>query len=665
MTTSASDARSNTGPLIEVGLAARSAEIPTAATEVVHEALAGLQQTPSVMFAFASRAADLASVVAATRTAAPRVPLLGATGEILNTPNKGSVVALAIGSPHLQVHIGAGRGVSRSWSAALEEAMSAPEIAPWFDGSRAPWTEATRQGRSAFAVLFSPGTTRTAPSCGYEILETLKRRTLGRLPIFGASTADDLQMQTNAVLSNGEVHADGLVIGLFETELQFGIALAHGLRAAGPRARVTSARGHDVFTLDGRPAVEAYAELVGVSPRALEGRHVSLESGRVVGTADPLGDLIPNVAAYTTQDGAVRFGRALEPGTELHLLEFDERATRLAGREAVRKAMLRGGIVHPAVALGAVCALRPALLGLSADGEVREMTEALDGAPVVGFFSLGEQGPTDDGVSQHTNFVVAALVLGRELSPMARVAHENDALRRALELEQDERFTLLAQLAAGVGHEINNPLTVLLSSAELLAMELPALTRASAPHLTDELNAVVAEMGAACQRIKHAVVDLRALSPHEEGPTEELELGPLLVEIARTASREPGTRIEVALEPAPRVVVHPARLRQVLRLLLAQFRAGLGPTDSSVEFDGNASETQPSRILVRLSEDAVGHALVEIEPASGAAPRSSKLEGLALAIGGTLVTAMGGKLTTSTSARGRKFELRLVASPRG
>ena len=114
-------------------------------------------------------------------------------------------------------------------------------------------------------------------------------------------------------------------------------------------------------------------------------------------------------------------------------MEPDSEQMLLAGKEALRKAMIRGGITDPALSLVAYCALRPRIVGERSQVEILGMTELLAGSPLVGFCSFGEQGVADDGSIRHNNAVTSVLVLGRELSPNAYVYLENEKMQRTLE----------------------------------------------------------------------------------------------------------------------------------------------------------------------------------------------------------------------------------------
>lgn len=283
--------------------------------EAAWQAVTGINGHPlSAVLVFASVRYDLEELLRGIHGVVGEVPVLGTTtaGEICNGLQQESVVVVALASPYLSVQVGVGEGVSRDWQEAVTQAVSAPEVRPFFSPQDSTlWQELTRQGKAAFALLFSPGNTRHADSRSYEILEELKRLSEGQLPIFGGSSADDWCMEANYVLHSQRATADGVLVAVFETELAFGMGLAHGFRPGPRRATITRARGHEILELDGRSAAEVYAGLLGTTPQALAGKHLTLTTGLPAGSLDPYGQYSINVASFFTPQG----GGAFQPAS--------------------------------------------------------------------------------------------------------------------------------------------------------------------------------------------------------------------------------------------------------------------------------------------------------------------------------------------------------------
>lgn len=470
--------------LIEAGSGVSSAQgAKLAGAEAVQAALSAVRaHAPSVIFAFASAHYSLPEILDGIHAVAGDVPLLGATtaGEICGRSHGRSIATLALASPHLTVRISLGNEVTRSWPRVIDELTTGAEVAEYFGQGPEPWQRMSREGKAAFGILFCPGNTRRHDARCYEILEAIKLRSLGRLPVLLGAAGDNWRMEENFVFCGHGAYADGALLAVFETKLRFGIGIANGFRATGATASVTSVDDHEVLTLDGRPAAPVFARLLGTSAADMDGKHLTLATGHPFGTADPMGQFSINAPSYTTARGGIRFTQPLTPGTVLRLMEPDGDAMPRAGPDAARKAMLRAGITHPAAVLVSYCALRPRLLGeAESDREVRGMAELANGAPVVGFHSFGEGGAGDDGVSRFSNAAVAALVLGNSFSPAAHAAHENERLRQQLsshaellERRVDERTIELKQRDAILS-------AIAYSSSELLVQSAlePAVRR--------------------------------------------------------------------------------------------------------------------------------------------------------------------------------------------
>ncbi len=424
--------------LLEVGYGVGKGEDALAlGIEVTRKALAGIKKySLSALLVFASVHYQLEELLAGINGVAGNAPVLGATtaGEICNGPHWQSVVAVALASPYLRVRVGIGKGVSRNWLQAVHQAVSAPDISPFFSIPDSPiWSELTLQGKSAFGLLFSPGNTKSADSRSFEILEELKRLSQGRLPIIGAGSADDWRMEKNYILWGRQALPDSVMIAVFETRLRYGIALAHGFYPTLKKATVTRSLSHEVLELDGKPAGEVYCQLQGSAREVLEGKHLTLTTKRPVGLPDPYGQFSINVASYFTGSGGLRFSQPVEEGTVLTIMEADPDNLIAAGQEAFRKALLRGSITDPALVLVFSCALRARILEERIGEEIQAIGNIIPEVPIAGFYSFGEQGQADDGVNRHNNEVITMLALGRELSYGAQVAIENDRLRSELE----------------------------------------------------------------------------------------------------------------------------------------------------------------------------------------------------------------------------------------
>ena len=423
-------------PKIEIGLgSAQGYNSFSAGNIAAVKALSMIYANPVVaVIVFASVRYNLSEVLRGIRTVIPGPPLFGCTtaGEICNEPLQESVLITVLASSYIKVSCSLGREVSKDWQFAVNDVITSSAIHSYFDDFTY-WQDLTLKGKSVFGILFSPGNTRHSTSQSYEILEAIKLKSLGRLPVFGGSTADDWRMEKNYVFWGDEAIPDGMLLAIFETQLQFGIAMDHGFIPTIHQTTVTRVTGHEILELDGYPAADVYARIVGSEQAELEGKHLTLTTGHTMGTSDSMGQYSINVASFITSNGGINFTQPVTASTVLTLLEPDPKNMHLAGKNALHKAIMRGGVTDPALSLVAYCALRPRIAGEKLLEEMRIMTEMLAGNPLVGFCSFGEQGVADDGTIRHNNAGISVLVLGSDLSPNARVALENEKLRGKLE----------------------------------------------------------------------------------------------------------------------------------------------------------------------------------------------------------------------------------------
>ncbi len=417
----------------------------SAGKEAALSAKAGLnQEIFSVVLVFASVRFQLEELLQGIHSVLGDVPLLGTTtaGEICNDPLNESVVVVILSSSYLNVRIGLGENVSEDWEQAVNHAVSCSEFCAYFNPQDTNyWSGLVRQGKSAFALLFSPGNTKYADSRSFEILEKLKKLSSGLLPIFGGGSADDWQMESNYVFMGNRVYPDSMVIAVFETQLCFGIGLTHGFNPTSQRAVATHCQDHEVFELDGKPAAQEYARLLGLPWEELKGKHLTLSTGIPIGITSSYEQYNITIASYFTSGNGVRFAQPIPEGTGVTIMEAEPDSMVVAGKEALRKAILRGNVKKPAVAFAFSCALRSHFLGERKAEEITSMKEMIGDVPLIGFYSFGEQGLSDVGVTRHNNDVITVLVLGQELSYAAQAANENQCLLRELDL----RVTALKQ----------------------------------------------------------------------------------------------------------------------------------------------------------------------------------------------------------------------------
>jgi PAS domain S-box-containing protein len=193
----------------------------------------------------------------------------------------------------------------------------------------------------------------------------------------------------------------------------------------------------------------------------------------------------------------------------------------------------------------------------------------------------------------------------------ARITHardvtERDALREQLVLA--DRMSQLGFLAAGVAHEINNPLAYALAALDLASRNLRA----------GELDAVSESLAIAregAERVRGITNDLRMFTRGGEQRPEPVDLGNVLRATTDLAAANIRTRGRLVLDlgPMPTVFADAGRLGQVFMNLLVNAIDALEGGDPAT-----------SRIEVRASTDAEGRAVVEVQDSGCGVPSEAR-----------------------------------------
>jgi signal transduction histidine kinase len=206
------------------------------------------------------------------------------------------------------------------------------------------------------------------------------------------------------------------------------------------------------------------------------------------------------------------------------------------------------------------------------------------------------------------------------------VEERRDAEAARRQLIHADRLAAIGQLAAGMGHEINNPLASLIANqdaasdlvrglerffAELAARvdpELSSLMREHGVHEAMlELASIGTDLDAGLQRVRSLVSDMRAFSRIDREEVLWVDANePLRTAISLTRNElRPKAELSLELAELPPLPAHPGRLAQVwINLLLnaAQALDG-GPRRGRVTV---RSEQRDGHVVVSIGDDGPG-----------------------------------------------------------
>jgi len=260
---------------------------------------------------------------------------------------------------------------------------------------------------------------------------------------------------------------------------------------------------------------------------------------------------------------------------------------------------------------------------------------------------------------QHVEFegVMSRLVVTRDVTEQHRL---HDRLATA------ERMALLGRLAAGVAHEINNPLAYVHTSIEVASRELASL---GDRQRTAKLDEALVRAREGTERVRGIVRDMKLFTRADGETIESVDLAAVLDSTLALSANVTGPRARVLrrYDQAPRAHGTRGRIGQLFLNLL------LNAVDAIPE--GNPEQHE---IRVTLGTDSQGRAVVEIADTGGGIAPAHQAHvfdpffttkgigggtGLGLPICHGIVSQFGGEISfESTLGKGTTFRVALPAS---
>jgi signal transduction histidine kinase len=230
---------------------------------------------------------------------------------------------------------------------------------------------------------------------------------------------------------------------------------------------------------------------------------------------------------------------------------------------------------------------------------------------------------------------------------------------------QAERLASLGQLAAGVAHEINNPLYSVSANVEVLADEGGLIC----PGLgADETRSVIADLQAGIGRIAQIVKDLKDFSSGGSDKLQPCHVDEVIGDALRLASFKLGKTIEVRRSfetDLPEVTVNRRKLSQVLLNLLVNSAEAMDDAHTEKPWVLVATEKIGDSVQIAVQDNGPGIS-AEVasrlfEPFVTSKP-IGKGTGLGLALSREYVASFGGRLELQPTGAGARFSILLPAA---
>jgi len=233
-----------------------------------------------------------------------------------------------------------------------------------------------------------------------------------------------------------------------------------------------------------------------------------------------------------------------------------------------------------------------------------------------------------------------------------------------------DRMASVGTLAAGVAHEINNPLTYITANIDTAIEEIRTLVGGSASSLMKELEEALVAAREGATRVTKIVRGLKTFSRTEEERLGVVDVIPVLDLSANMALNEirHRARLVKAYGKVPLVQADDARLGQVFVNLLVNAAQALPE-----------GKTDENEIRITTSTDGEGRAVIEVKDTGpGMTPElmahifdpffTTKAvgvgTGLGLAICRNIIAGMGGEISVRSEV-GAGTTFRVVLAPSG
>ncbi|WP_284667054.1 ATP-binding protein [Myxococcus sp. SDU36] len=279
--------------------------------------------------------------------------------------------------------------------------------------------------------------------------------------------------------------------------------------------------------------------------------------------------------------------------------------------------------------------------------------------------------PARDGTERHWltyRFIVRERSGRRLLAGVAVDVTDRKAMQAQLVVS--DRLAAVGTLAAGVAHEINNPLAFVLSNLSFLAGELHALARELPSGRMGELEEVLREATDGAHRVRQIVRDLRTFSRGDDEVATAVNVQAVLESAITLARSELKVRAQLVRDyrEVPLVEGNEGRFGQVFLNLLINAAQAI-PLGNSEQHEVRLSLRKAGdRVVIEVRDTGVGmppEVRARIFDPFFTTKPVGEGTGLGLSICHGIVTGFGGDISVeSEEGRGSTFRVSLPVAQR-
>jgi two-component system NtrC family sensor kinase len=270
---------------------------------------------------------------------------------------------------------------------------------------------------------------------------------------------------------------------------------------------------------------------------------------------------------------------------------------------------------------------------------------------------------------QRYNAALEQMVRSRTVELESANAQLAYSMRKLQEMQAqlilNDRLVSMGKLAAGVGHEINNPLAFVLSNLHFLHKELHRTGAAPSEEERKELLTVVSDAKEGAERVRVIVQDLKTLS-RDDANTGRADLKSVVSAAVKIAAHEVRRRARLVeeLDELPLVAGSASRLGQVFLNLI--INAAQAIPEGHVEENEIRIAARPEvgdRVVVEIRDTGCGippENLDKIFDPFFTTKPVGEGTGLGLSLVHSIITAVGGTITVESQVnQGTTFRITL------
>jgi PAS domain S-box-containing protein len=297
----------------------------------------------------------------------------------------------------------------------------------------------------------------------------------------------------------------------------------------------------------------------------------------------------------------------------------------------------------------------------------KEAFTLLFGEKAATYYLTDDRGPASAFEVQtegQRRFLVSVFPIQKPDGEQVSVVTWNDVTRIAEMQEQLARTRRLAsvgQLAAGVAHEINNPLAAITTCAEATMRDMRQTSETQTLAETHQWTYYLEEIVRQSLRCKEITRGLLDLTHQRKAARVMCDLNALAKQCAKVAVQRAGSAAEFEIkldESIGEISTDPALVRQILDNLFSNAIDALGATKGTVSLstlrDGDRLGIEVADTGCGISSDSMSRIFDPFFSMKG----PGKGYGLGLAISLSLAESLGGALTVeSKEGEGSRFRL--------